>query len=571
MSLDLYRIKPQDLLLIEGVSYCVKSVIEYKKEHVFWKEFKLQTDAGLQFWLTVDRDSRNSKCKLFSRTDTSSQEEPGFSVYGNYYTATYKMLSSTATVIFVWGESDLKQGDTVECYDYTKDKGLLVSYKKINGIEYYVYGHEIKAADVLIQNTPAEDPSDITKNNSDNALQNHVFKFKEMSELTEGQKISICGTIYRITECVVFFEDKHLPLQNKFLWAEYEIHDDTDEKKWLSVDEDADGNCVFALHIQVPFSSVVFHNDVAVSLSPNGATTLQQEELQREYRLSDDGSATVFSSSPSGDYDFNERMNFSEYRSDDNSIVTCESWGFWEKEASVGKEISAKDIELLEMDSNINDHLSPGTWFSSACKKLLNCLAFLFMLFVIAVLEADDPVEILYDLKDLISTTNTSKQIASSKNYIYQTSVTLDNKVKAKVYSTALSPSEACEDLIRLAPEKILYITTTKNGGEKKAHLIQSSNSTVMVYHSDSSSTYVQATDKQFSGNVYTVYHAETPQQVESLYFQSKAWYGDPYRHSIKSLDLVIDVTSYDQSIASARQNSVSARRLYGGGTRFGK
>ena len=67
VSLDLYRIKPQDLLLIEGVSYCVKSVIEYKKEHGFCKEFKMETDAGLQFWLAVDRDSRRSKCKLLSR------------------------------------------------------------------------------------------------------------------------------------------------------------------------------------------------------------------------------------------------------------------------------------------------------------------------------------------------------------------------------------------------------------------------------------------------------------------------------------------------------------------------
>ena len=89
MSLDLYRIKPQDLLLIEGVSYCVKSVIEYKKEHVFCKEFKMETDAGLQFWLAVDRDSRRSKCKLLSRTDTSSQEESGFSAYGDCYAGIY--------------------------------------------------------------------------------------------------------------------------------------------------------------------------------------------------------------------------------------------------------------------------------------------------------------------------------------------------------------------------------------------------------------------------------------------------------------------------------------------------
>ena len=375
MSLDLYRIKPQDLLLIEGVSYCVKSVIEYKKEHGFCKEFKMETDAGLQFWLAVDRDSRRSKCKLLSRTDTSSQEEPGFSAYGDCYAGIYKTLSLIATVIFVQGESHLKQGDKIEYYDFSKNNGLLVSYKKIKGVEDYVYGHEIKAADVLIQNTPAEDPSDITTNNGDNALQNHVFKFKEMSELTEGQKISICGTVYKISACVVFFQDKYLPLQNKFLWAEYEIHDDADEKKWLSVHEDADGNCMFALHIQIPFWSVVFHNKVAVSLSPNGATSLQQENPQKEYRLSNDGSATIFSCSRSRGYKLNKRMHFSEYRSDDNSIITCESWSFWEKEAFTGREISSKDIELFELELK----KSP----SKSSRAILLLLKLLMVLFAI--------------------------------------------------------------------------------------------------------------------------------------------------------------------------------------------
>ena len=375
MSLDLYRIKPQDLLLIEGVSYCVKSVIEYKKEHGFCKEFRMETDAGVQFWLAVDRDSRRSKCKLLSRTDTSPQEETGFSTYGDSYAGTYKTLSLIATVIFVCGESHLKQGDKIEYYDYSKNNGLLVSYKRINGVEYYVYGHEIKADDVLIPNTPAEDPSDITNPNGDNALQNHVFKFKEMSELTEGQKISICGTVYKITASVVFFQDKHLPLQDKFLWAEYQIHDDTDEEKWLGVHEDTDGNCLFVLHTQIPFSSVVFHNKVAVSLSPNGATSLQQENPQKEYRLSNDGSATIYSCSRSRNYKLNKRMHFSEYRSDDNSIVTCTSWSFWDKEASTGREIGSKDIELFELEIK----KSPSI-FSRVILLLLKLLMVLFAL-----------------------------------------------------------------------------------------------------------------------------------------------------------------------------------------------
>ena len=68
-------------------------------------------------------------------------------------------------------------------------------------------------------------------------------------------------------------------------------------------------------------------------------------------------------------------MHLSEYRSDENSIVTCTSWSFWDKEASTGREIGSKDIELFELEIK----KSPSI-FSRVILLLLKLLMVLFAL-----------------------------------------------------------------------------------------------------------------------------------------------------------------------------------------------
>lgn len=555
---QLYHVKIGDFLNIEGSSYLVINVVEYNIDVVFWKEFELQTNSNTRLWLTIERNPKNPKYRILSSKDTSPKKKTGFFSDKGYsksmYKSAYQSFSTKTTITYVAGSSHFKVGDTIDHNEFISENGQIVDCKTIGRTEFYAYGREIKPEDVRLEKslfTPS-DPQLPADSLTSPISTRKNFNFAQMSMLVEGQRINVCGTVYVIKERVLFEQG-----MKKHLWAEYELNTGTRVRKWLSVDEGDEGRCLFALHTWISFVAVNIMNETIATLSTDESYKVPQEALRKTYKLCDKGDAIVASFSKSGDYDTSERMAFSEYRSDNGDILTHERWGLFEEEASIGKEISENDIELLDI---IPSSEEPKDFISQ-------CLTFLGLIVILIFLGLESGVA-LSVFGDLVPT-NIAQEIASKPNYHYETSVTLENQSKAKVYSTSLSPAEACEDLIKLAPKQILFITTPKNAVQDKEHLIQSRNSTVMLYKSTSGSTHVQVSDYQYNGNTYNVYKAQEPLCVGTLYSKSKAWYNDPRRDMLSSRDIEIDAKSYDQPLAAAR--SIGARRSYGGARSFGK
>ncbi|MDR1732333.1 MAG: hypothetical protein LBR61_09615, partial [Synergistaceae bacterium] len=177
------------------------------------------------------------------------------------------------------------------------------------------------------------------------------------------------------------------------------------------------------------------------------------------------------------------------------------------------------------------------------------------------------------------------RQLAASGSFRHETSVTLPGGRKAQVYSTALTPDQACQAIIQMDPERIRYVTMAlKDNSDTDAdsdktpdlarseRMLQTDRETVMIYESETGATFVQVSAADARENRYTAYRPRWPSRTYNLYRASRAWYGNAERATVNPANTYnIDTGRYSSIVGSARQASISARRSTGGGSHFGK
>jgi hypothetical protein len=347
-----------------------------------------------------------------------------------------------------------------------------------------------------------------------------------MSRLLRGQEIQIRDKTYTVTSRVRCRQDA-------FSWVEYELQPSAGPGVWLSVECGGEGENAINLHQSIPYSSVRWEGREA-------------RYAGVVYRYAESGVANV-SDFEGGDYDYNESFSFTEYRSEDNKILTQELWED-ENEASVGEELEASALRLLA--PRRVEPKREWRWFPVAV--LLSLVSVIFFL----------PLA----FRPTIAT-----RLASNPLFQRVTAVTLPDGKKAQVYSTKLSPDEACRAVIGMDPKYVQYVTTA--AGNASERMVRTSRETVMIYISEDGRTLAQVSDRSARKNGgYTAYRPRDPTRLLGLYRNSQNWFDAGRRRSVSEIQAFpMDTGGYDSLIASARQASVSARRSSGGGRGFGK
>jgi hypothetical protein len=385
-----------------------------------------------------------------------------------------------------------------------------------------------------------------------------------MVKLPLGQELQISEKRYHVVGAVQY-------RQGFFTWTEYELEPYSESgfrgsNAWLSVERDgadaAGDACLFSLHESIPFLQV----------RPEGQNSVEYSGTF--YTLIERGAANVLNYRGNGDYDFNESFTFIEYRSEAGEILTREFWSD-EQEASLGRELAASDVRLLGSRGRV--HVSNDArmtrWIVRVC-MLLVLIGFFFS----------------FSSFSFNTTPRIARQLAQNSSFTHVTSVTLEGSTKGQVYSTSLSPDEACRVLIAMDPERVRYVTTAlpesadiieANGNAQSERgqserllserLLQTSRETVMIYESEHGATYVQVSDDGVSEARYSVYRPRRYAWPLRLYLNSRRWYSRSNRLPDARSTYNIDADGYAPVVANARQASVRARRSSGGGLGFGK
>ncbi|MBR2241443.1 MAG: DUF4178 domain-containing protein [Clostridia bacterium] len=335
-------------------------------------------------------------------------------------------------------------------------------------------------------------------------------------KLKKGQVIKIKNETYVVVGMIEFVEDS-------WIWQEYKIKSDSGKIKWLSIEED-EGKKQYSIYEEK------FNIPVKSSMDFNFQN--------KNYSLFEKGTAKVNSYFGAVDVDRNEKVNFSEYISDDKkSLISLENWS-GEVEKSIGEYVDETDVVITNevRDVKIN---SP--------KKRENIIVIIVSALCLLV------PTFLALVGSFLSSQNTlTKFLEKSADFSYVTSVTNnENNQKAKVYKTDLSIDEAVKKIIDGAPEKIKKVT---DASDDDGIGIFTNYEYAYVYKSEDNVTYVQVSKKKYVTEGTNAYRSR---------YHTRGFYRTYTTNSTNS--------SYDSYLSSARQQSINSRKSSGGGTSSGK
>ena len=337
-----------------------------------------------------------------------------------------------------------------------------------------------------------------------------------VEKLKKGQVIKIKNATYVVVGMIEFQEDS-------WVWQEYKLKDDLGRISWLSVEED-EGKKQYSIYEEK-------YNIPATS-------SMNFNYQNKNYSLFEKGTARVKSYLGAVDVDRNEKVNFSEYISDDKkTLISFEDWS-GEIEKSIGEYVDETNVKITDEVREVKVN-SP--------QKTENIIAIIVSVFCIF-------VPIFFGLIGSFFTSRNalSKFLEKSTDFSYVTSVTNnENNQKAKVYKTDLSIDEAVKKIIDGAPEKIKKVT---DASDDEGIGIFTNSEYAYVYKSEDDVTYVQVSRKKYVTEGTNAYHSR---------FHTRGFYRTYITNSTNS--------SYDSYLNSARQQSINSRKSSGGGTSSGK
>lgn len=337
-----------------------------------------------------------------------------------------------------------------------------------------------------------------------------------IEKLKNGQVIKIKNETYVVVGMIEFQEDS-------WIWQEYKVKSNSGRISWLSVEEN-EGKTQYSIY-EEKFNIPVM-------------SSMNFSFQNKDYSLFEKGTARVKSYYGAVDVDRNEKVNFTEYISEDKkSLISFENWS-GEIEKSIGKYVDVTDIQITEEVRPVKEISNKSRDTKVA---IIVSIIFIFAPIILAVFGSF-----------ISSRTTLSKAIEKSTYFKYVTSVTNnENNQKAKVYKTNLSVDEAVKKIIDCAPEAIKKVT---DSSDDEGIGIFTSSEYAYVYKSEDDVTYVQVSKKKFVTSGTSAYHSR---------YHTRGFYRTFTTNSTNS--------SYNSYLSSARQQSINARKSSGGGTSSGK
>ncbi len=333
-------------------------------------------------------------------------------------------------------------------------------------------------------------------------------------KLKKGQILYIDNQKYTVINMIEFQQDK-------WKWQEYEIVDSYHTHKWLSVEE----------------------NEETKQLEYYLYKTYQGKENNENYKLYEQGIATVVDYFGNTDVDKYETCEYCDYATkDEESIISIEKWED-ETEKTIGHYIENTRIKITEeIDPNSKikytiNHQQRG--------KNINIIFWGVMLLTIVIV--------------CITNTTSNKSIQKylekqTSKYQYITSVTSNIKnQKAKVYESSFSNiDETVKDIIDGVPQGITQAIDSDPNTEKDGIGLQTSKEYAYIYQ-ENGKIYIQVSNKEYVKNSGSTYHSRH------------------YHHYYNTFSSTRKSTLYSSYANSARQRSMNSRVLTGGGTSSGK
>lgn len=339
--------------------------------------------------------------------------------------------------------------------------------------------------------------------------------------LKRGQIIYIDNVKYIVSNMVKYMEDT-------WIWYEYAVKGENGEYKWLCIENDENGNSEYSLY--EPYSGYI--NDSEMSININ----------EVEYELYEKGTAYVKDYFGDADVDMNEICKYIDYISKDKShIASVEYWGS-EVERSIGQYIDISRIKITD-EFDLKNAKSGRKW---KINGIIICIL-ITVLFLSKVL--------ISIVSELFVNKSIQKYIEKNTLYEYITSVTNNtNNKKAKIYKSPYNTiDETVKNIIDRVPEGITKTVDSDPNTNKDGIGLYTKKEFAYVYE-EGKYIYVQVSEKEYvENNGGSTYHSTHRSYYYSTYRSSK------------------DSSKYSNYAYSARQRSINARTLSGGGTSSGK
>lgn len=515
----IYQLKKYDNLIIEGNKYYVQGVIELRQGAFLWKEFKLMSisDRQVEYWLSVEKTAEDAI--LYTKTApfliSETIEHAG---------ETFSLLESGKGIVMVVNDIDnVTKGDSITFNEYqSEDKQRLLSCEKWTDGDYYYQGQRYPLSAIGV--------SEMNKSQDIALAASKEHNLKYWQSLKLGQQLKIEKQVYYVAGIVKY-------KQGLFKWMEYKLAGGNREL-WLSVEDVGNEQVELSLFHNIPFHKVA---------SVSGEQIKYRNEI---YDCIEKGKGYVSDASGDVDFDYHESFSFREYQFKDK-YISYEKWSD-EEEYSYGEPIQIYEITILEGERKE----VKNKYTNKAALRWIQFIGFIVVGLII----------VMPFIKDYFKYPILEELIAN-RYFIYETSVTSneDKEKKSSVYRTHYSPDEACQILMKVDPEHVEQIISSKDATDGE-RLIQTNKETVMIYPGEDNVTYVQASARMDTTSNYNSYRSNNPHRVRRFYYHSSRW-----NRGERNMQEHVDPHRYIQSLMNARQASIRARNAQGGGTGFGK
>jgi len=289
------------------------------------------------------------------------------------------------------------------------------------------------------------------------------------------------------------------------------------------------------------------------------------------YHLVDSGTETVVSREGKVDVDIGDRANFYEYEdSTEEKIISREIWDD-ETEVCTGYYLDEDEISFVRHDTQYHVRSSD----SSTLKPGSLIIAIGILLVIL--------------LPDILSginlTPSIKKYLNKSQKYTYVTSITGNEREKAKVYKAewGYSIGDTAKDIIDAVEGKTVKVQQDTEVNEEDASIgILTGKEYCLIYRSEDGEVLIQVSDRKYAYSTDSQpYHSS--HHVHSYYkrfYYSSGYSHDRYEYESSSspyssydgdtMEFSSDDT-YSSYSSSVRQSSVYSRSSSGGGLSSGK
>lgn len=325
--------------------------------------------------------------------------------------------------------------------------------------------------------------------------------------------------------------------ENSWIWQEYEIHGENQDKKWLCVEKDEYGKTEYSIYKK--YSGKIDTNELYFFIDSTS------------YELYEKGIATVKDYFGNADVDLYETCDYIDYISkNQKQIISVERWED-ETEKSQGEYIDSSRVRVTNEQDIEKIRKEKAELKKAKISVFVTCTFFLLCIVIPLFSSLQSTLASNKAIEEYLEK-QTKKKIPS---YSYVTSITNNtNNKKAKVYKSALPTIDSVvKNIIDAVPEKITNTIDSDPNTQEDGIGLNTKKEFAYIYM-ENGIVYVQVSKKDYVTNSGgTTYHSS-----HNHYYYST--FG-----STRSSPL------YSNYSYSARQSSINSRIPSGGGTSSGK